>query len=346
MAREGETMKKDSVGGRFRSLLRRREVIAMLGTAAMYRRAIASPEPTGGVRRVGTLAPSTEGVDDPALVSFRHQLAELGWKEGDNLHLDYQFFRTQEELISGAAALVASASDVIFAVSTQAMTALRGRTNSIPVVFVEVSDPVQLGIVASLARPGGSVTGFTTFEFSMGGKWLELLNDFAPEVDHAAAIFNPKTAAFEGYMETARSAAGSLQVDLSELRLQEDSDIGGLIGSYAREPHGGVIILPDPFTIIHRQAITDAAAKYRLPAVYWHQIFTDSNGLLSYGIDQNDEFVRAAAYVARILAGTKPAELPVQAPIKFNLVINLKAARAAGFAIPPKLLARVDKVIE
>jgi putative ABC transport system substrate-binding protein len=229
------------------------------------------------------------------------------------------------------------------------VAALLRETHTLPIVFAQVSDPVGSGFIASLARPGGNVTGFTNIniESSIGGKWLELVREVAPAVRRVAIIYNPPTAPFAGYYLRPFEAAGAAYgVQASAVKIHSDPDIENAFAALAREPGGGVVVLPDTFTGVHREQIVSLAARYRLPAVYPFRWFAEIGGLLSYGIDSEDMFRRAGSYVDRILKGAKPADLPVQAPTKYELVINLKTAKALGITVPDTLLVRADEVIE
>jgi putative ABC transport system substrate-binding protein len=243
--------------------------------------------------------------------------------------------------------LVALQPDLIFASTTPATAVLLQQTRTIPVIFANVADPVGSGFVASFSRPGSNVTGFTLEEPTMAGKWLELLKEVAPRVARAAFLFNPATAPFaEYYLNPFKVAARSIGVEAIAVHVHNTSELESVVAAQAREPNGGLVVIPDLFTRAHRTEITSLAARYRLPAVYSLRSFTELGGLLSYGSDQNDNCRRAASYADRILMGANPSELPVQAPVKFELVINLKTAKALGLEIPPTLRARADELIE
>jgi putative tryptophan/tyrosine transport system substrate-binding protein len=243
--------------------------------------------------------------------------------------------------------LVALQPDLILSHNTPTTASLLQQTRTIPIVFVAVSDPVGSGFVASFPRPGGNATGFTNIEPTMPGKWLELLKEIAPRITRVAALFNPATAPYaEYYLGPLKAAAASFAVELTALPVQDSSELESVIAAPAREPNSGLIVMPDTFTVAHRAEITLLAARYRLPAVYPFRFFTELGGLLSYGNDLTDPFRRAATYVDKILKGGKPSELPVQAPVKFELVINIKTARALGLDVPVQLQQRADEVIE
>ena len=225
--------------------------------------------------------------------------------------------------------------------------ALLQQTRTIPILFVWVSDPVGTGFVASLARPGGNATGFTPIVGSLGGKWVELLKEIAPQIARAVAVFNPAMAPYaEYYLNPFKAAAASNAIEAIAAPVNDMAELESVVATQAREPNGGIIVMPDTFTIGHREAIASLATRYRVPAVYWSHAFTEVGGLISYGPDVIDEFRRAALYADRILKGEKPSELPVQAPTKFTLVINLKTAKALGINVSPTLLGRADEVIE
>jgi putative ABC transport system substrate-binding protein len=274
----------------------------------------------------------------------------LGWRDGRNFQIDYRWAAGDpERLAAFAKDLTALNPDVIFAVTTPAVASLLRETHSLPIVFAQVSDPVGSGFVASLARPSGNITGFTNInvDASMGGKWLELVMQIAPAVKRVIMIYNPPTAPFANYYLRPFEAAGAAHgVQARAAAVDSDADIENALASLAREPGGGLVVLPDTFTGIHRAQIVVLAARYRLPAVYPFRWFAEIGGLLSYGIDSDDMFHRAASYVDRILKGEKPAELPVQAPTKFEMIVNLKTAKALGFEVPTTLLATADEVIE
>jgi putative ABC transport system substrate-binding protein len=327
--------------------MRRRDFIALGGAAIVWPRSAQASE----MRRIAVL--TTFG-DSDALAqgwdaAFRKGLDESGWHDGRNVKIDYRWAAGDaDRLRAFAKELVALQPDVIFAVTTPTVAALLRETRALPIVFAQVSDPVGLGFVASLARPGGNVTGFTNIniESSIGGKWLELLKEIAPAVRRVAMIYNPPTASFAGYLRPFEAAGPASGVQASAAAVHSDADIENAIEALAREPGGGFIVLPDTFTGIHRDQIVSLAARCRLPAVYPFRWFAEIGGLLSYGIDSDDMFRRAASYVDRILKGAKPADLPVQAPTKYELVVNLKTAKALGLSNPESLLSRADDVIE
>jgi ABC-type uncharacterized transport system substrate-binding protein len=332
--------------------LRRREFITLLGGAAATWPAVARAEQAERVPRIGVLTTfsNSDALAEGWLAAFRKGLDEAGWRDGRNVQIDYRWAAGDANRLQAfAKELVALQPDVIFAVTTPAVAALLRETRTLPIVFAQVSDPVGSGFVASLARPGGNVTGFTNIniESSIGGKWLELVKQVAPAVRRVAMIYNPATSPFANYYLRPFEAAGpAYGVQASAAAVDSDVDIENALAALARESGGGFAVLPDTFTGIHREQIVSLAARYRLPAVYPFRWFAEIGGLLSYGIDSDDMFRRAGSYVDRVLKGAKPADLPVQAPVKYELLVNLKTARALGLEVPTTLLATADEVIE
>ena len=327
--------------------MRRREVIALIGSAAAWPLA-ARAQQSNPVKRIGFLSPALE--NDPELQAvnavFPQELQKLGWAEGRNVQLDRHWGGGDDQRIRvQAQELVAKAPDVILVISTQATAILKQITGTIPIVFVNVADPVASGFVASFARPGGNITGFTSVEYSVAGKWLSVLKAIAPDTARVMVLFNPTNSNWRGYLPTIEAGARSLKVDVSVARVAGAGDIEQAIAAFAREPGGGMIVLPTG-TNVYRERTTALAARHQLPAVYPYDYWTASGGLVSYGSDTRDLNRRAAAYVDRILRGEKVGELPVQAPVKFELVINLKAARALGLDVPDSLRLLADRVIE
>jgi ABC-type uncharacterized transport system substrate-binding protein len=277
------------------------------------------------------------------------ELKKLGWVEGRNLRTDTRWWipADPESMHRFAKELVALQPDLILSQSTPTTAALLQETRTIPIVFAILADPVGSGFVASLARPGGNATGFVVMEGSLGGKWLELLKEIAPRVARVAALFNPATATYaDYYLNPFKAAAASFSVEAIAAPIHDASELNSIIAAQAREPNSGLFLPPDPFTVAHRAEIISLAARYRLPAVYPVRSFAEIGGLLSYGNDLTDNFRRAATYADRILKGEKPGELPVQAPVKFQLVINLKTAKTLGLDVPLKLQQLADEVIE
>jgi putative ABC transport system substrate-binding protein len=330
--------------------VKRREFITLIGGAAVAWPPAARAQQGERVRRIGVLMAYAES--DPEaqafVAAFREGLQKLGWTEGRNVQIDTHWAALDVEATQRfAKELIALQPELILSQTTPTTAALLQQTRSIPIVFANISDPVGSGFVASLQQPGGNATGFINLESSMAGKWLELLKEIAPRVNRAAFLFNPATATYaEYYLNPFKAAAASFAVQGNAAPVHDTSDIETVISAQAREPNGGLVVMPDSFTSFHRAEITLLAARYRLPAVYPHRIFAEFGGLLAYGTDRPDLFRRAATYADRILKGAKPADLPVQLPTKFELVINLKTGKALGLEVPPTLLARADEVIE
>jgi putative ABC transport system substrate-binding protein len=332
--------------------VKRRAFITLLGGAAAAAWPLsARAQQPAQIRRVGMLIGYTE--NDPEtqarLAAFRQAFEQLGWKEGRSVRIDYRFApASPDEARLFAKELVALHPDVLVGNSTPAAAALLRETRSIPIVFVGVSDPVGSQFVASIPQPGGSITGFTNFEPSLIGKWLEMLKEVAPSVTRVAVMFNPKTAPDEGafFLNPFEPIARSLAVEPIVSRVTDANDIESAVTALAHKPGGSLIIMPDAFNTVHRQLIILLAARHLLPAIYPYRYQAVEGGLLSYGVDTVDLMRRAAPYVDRILKGEKPADLPVQAPVKFELVINLRAARVIGLTVPPAVIARADEVIE
>jgi len=271
----------------------------------------------------------------------------LGWTDGRDVRIEYRWGAADADRIrKGAAELVALTPDVILSVGTPGVTALQQVTRTIPIVFVTVADPVGAGLVASLARPGGNTTGFTVFEYSIGGKLLEVLKEIAPRLSRVAVLRDPAIASGIGMWGAIQSVAPSFGVELSPVDVRATGEIESGVGAFAREPDGGLIVPGSAPAIFHRDRIIALAARHRLPAVYPYRFFVAAGGLISYGPDPVDEYRRAAGYVDRILKGEKPAALPVQAPTKYELVVNLKTAKALGLTVPDTVLARAGEVIE
>jgi putative ABC transport system substrate-binding protein len=331
--------------------MRRREFIkAIAGSAIAWPLAVLAQQ-AERTRRIGVLMGYPENdLEGPAFfAAFRGGLEKLGWVEGRNIRLDTRWASPNdaEARQRFAKELVALQPDVILSAVTPTTAALLQHTRTIPIVFATVSDPVGSGFVAGLAQPGGNVTGFQSMVGSLGGKWLELLKEIAPRVIRVAMLFNPAVAPYaEAFLNPFKAAASSFAVEPIAAPVQDASTLESVIAAQARAPNGGLIVMPDTFTDVHRAEIISLAARSGLPAVYPRRTFTELGGLLSYGIDQFDSYRRAATYVDRILKGEKPGELPVQAPVKFELVINLKTAKALGLNIPVALQQRADELIE
>jgi putative ABC transport system substrate-binding protein len=335
--------------------MKRREFIRILSGAAAAPSLLwplaARAQQAGGMRRIGVLMALAESdLKGQAFVAaFREGLQKLGWAEGRNIRVDIRRATGGDAELGQrfAKELVALQPDLILSQSTANTAALLQQTRTIPIVFVQVTDPVGSGFVASFARPGGNVTGFTTFDPTMAGKWLELLREIAPSVNRIAFMYNPATATYADiFLSVFKAAAASFAVQAIAAPVRDMSEVESLIAAQAREPNHGLMVMPDPFAAARSAEITSLAARYRLPAISPYRFYTERGGLLSYGDDVADNFRRAAAYADRILKGAKPSELPVQAPVKFELVINLKTAKALGLDVPLQLQQRADEVIE
>jgi len=323
--------------------MKRRAFIALLGGAAAWPLAAGAQQPER-MRRIGVLM--TLAADDPeGQEAFVQGLQELGWTDGRNVQIDYRWPAGDAQRIRRyAAELAALAPDVILAGGGAVVPSLLQATRTVPIVFTQTPDPVGAGFVNSLARPGGNVTGFTTFEYGISAKWLELLKEIAPRVTRAAVIRDAAIASGTGQWGALQSVAPSFGVELSPVNMR--GEIERSISTFARSANGGLIVAASTLAIVHREPIITLAARHKLPAVYSGRFFVTAGGLTSYGPDSIDPHRRAAGYVDRILKGEKPADLPVQAPTKYELVINLKTARALGLDVPPSLLARADEVFE
>jgi putative ABC transport system substrate-binding protein len=329
--------------------MRRREFLGTLGGAVVVWPLAARAQQPGGMRRIGALM--TLAADDPEgqarLTAFVQRLQQLDWIDGRNVRIDTRWGEgVADRYRKYAAELVALAPDVILAGGGSCVGPLLQTTRSVPIVFVQTPDPVGAGFVESLARPGGNATGFTTAEFGMSAKWLELLKQIAPRVTRAAVIRDPAITAGIGEFGSIQSVAPSVGVEVSPVNVRDAGEIERAITAFTRSSNGGLIVTSSALAIVHRNLIVTLAARHRLPAVYGNRFFVTSGGLIAYGPDSIDPYRRAAGYADRILRGEKPADLPVQAPTKYELVINLKTARALGLEVPPMLLARADEVIE
>jgi putative ABC transport system substrate-binding protein len=331
--------------------IRRREAIFMLCSVAVAWPLAAHAQQPDRVRRIGVLMGYAESdLEAQAhIAAFREGLQKLGWTEGRNTQIDTRWAAPDdaESMRRSAKELVVLQPDLILSNTTPTTTALLQQTRTIPIIFAIVADPVGSGFVASFARPGGNVTGFIFTEPTMAGKWLELLKGIAPRLTRVAMLFNPASATYAEYwLNPFKAAAASFAVEAIATPVRDRSELDSVIAAQAREPNGGLIAMPDSFMDAHRVEITSLAARYRLPAVYPFRFFAEVGGLMSYGVDRTDNFRRAATYVDRILKGQKPADLSVQAPTKYELVINLKTAKALDITVPDKLLALADEVIE
>ena len=329
--------------------MKRRELIALLGGAAITSSLTARAQQSDRVRRIGIILPAA--ADDPEyqlrLAAFHQALAQLGWTDGRNVRIDIRWGAGDAALIRRyAAELLALAPDVIFATGGSTLEPLQPTMHSVPIVFVNVPDPVGAGHVASLARPGGNVTGFTPYEYGMTAKWLELLKQIAPRVTRAAVLRDRGSADGIGQFAAMQGVAPSFGVALNPVDVRDAGEIERAITTFVRAPDSGLVVTASGLAIRHRNLIVTLAARHKLPVVYPFRFFVVGGGLISYGPDTIDPYRRAAGYVDRILRGEKPADLPVQAPTKYELVLNLKAAKALGLEVPATVLARADEVIE
>ena len=331
--------------------MKRREVIKLIGGAAASWPLAVRAQPHDDVRRIGVLV--NVAADDPeaqtSIAAFKQAMQQLGWSEGRNLQIDFRGAAGDAERMQAfAKELVALQPHVILTRSTPVTAALLKQTRTIPIVFTVVSDPVGEHFVESLARPGGNATGFTNVEFSLTGKWLELLKEVAPGIKRVAFIFDPKLAPGGGsyYTRLIEASAPTFAVTPTVAPVHDAAEIERAIGEFVREPNGGLVVLPDATTLVHRKLIVALADRHRVPAIYAFRIIVMDGGLISYGIDVVDQFRQAAGYVDRILKGAKPAELPVQLPTKFAMAINLKTAKRLGLNVPLLLQQRADEVIE
>ena len=329
--------------------MNRREFITLLGSAAAAWPLAARAQQKERVRRIGVL--NTFAAEDPEgqarIGAFLQGLQEWGWAVGRNVRIEYRWAAGDAERIRKyAAELVALAPDVILAAGGAVVAPLLQATSTVPIVFAQTPDPVGAGFVASLARPGGNATGFTIFEYGISGKWVELLKEIAPRVTRVAVLRDPAISSGTGQLGAIQSVAPSFGVELSPLNMRDAPEIERAVTAFAQSSNGGLLVTGSALATVHRDLIITLAARHRLPAVYPVRFFVSSGGLISYGPDSVDPYRRAAAYVDRILKGEKPADLPVQAPTKYELVINLKTAKALGLTVPETLLARADEVIE
>jgi putative tryptophan/tyrosine transport system substrate-binding protein len=330
--------------------VRRREFIALVGGASLAWPLAALAQQSQRMRRIGMLVGLAEDDPDsqPRMAALREELVKLGWAEGRNIEIDIRSAAADVASMKRfAKELVALQPDLVLTQSTPAAAAMLAQTRTIPVVFVLVADPVGSGFVASLPRPGGNATGFTPIVSSLGGKWVELLKEIAPHVTRVTLLFNPPTATFvRDYVNSFRAATASVGVEAIVAPVNDMAELQAYFATRARGLNNGLVVIPDAFTQHHLAEIVELAARYRVPAIDWSRSFTEIGGLISYGPYLIEEYRRAALYVDRILKGEKPNDLPVQAPVKFELVINLKTAKAFGLTIPQSILLRADEVIE
>ena len=329
--------------------MKRRDFMALLGCSAAAWPLAARAQQAERMRRIGVLMPATaDDLDGQArIAAFRQGLQQLGWTDGRNVRIDTRWSAGDaDDIRKYAAELAALAPDVILATGSATLAPLLQATRAVPIVFTIVPDPVGAGLVDSLARPGGNATGFTWFEYATSGKWLELLKQIAPGVTRVAVLRDPAIAAGLGQWGAIQAMAPSVGVEVIPINVHDAREIERAVAGFARSSNGGLILTASALAVVHRDLVIRLAAQHKLPAVYHRRLFVTSGGLISYGPDLIDQYRQAAGYVDRILKGEKPADLPVQAPTKYELAINLKTAQALGLTIPPTLLARADEVIE
>jgi putative ABC transport system substrate-binding protein len=330
--------------------MRRREFIQLLGSTAVAWPLAARAQQPNRVRLIGVLMGYAESdpISQSGLAAFRGALTKLGWTEGSNLRIELRWGAADPDRIRTLAKeLVDLRPEAIFGQTTPVTGVLAGETRTIPIVFVYVADPIASGFATSLAHPGGNITGFSELDPALGGKWVELLKEVAPRTVRAALLFNPATVApLQSYMPSIQAAASSFAIQASAAPVHASDEIEGIIAAQARNPGGSLIVMPDAFNVVNRELIIALAARYGVPAIYFGRFFAESGGLIGYGIDRAEAFRQAAGYIDRILKGAKPADLPVQAPTKYELVINLKTGKALGLDVPKHLQQIADEVIE
>jgi putative tryptophan/tyrosine transport system substrate-binding protein len=325
--------------------MRRREFIAGLSGAAAW--PLAARAQSERVRRIGVLMPVDNADNRASYAAFVEALQQLGWTDGRNVQIETRWAGSRaSDVRRHATDLVALAPEVIVTIGTGTIESLLQATHTVPIVFGGVADPVGAGFIESMARPGGNATGFVVFEYTLSGKWLELLKEIAPSVTRAAVLRDPALTAGIGQFAMIQGVATSLGVDVRAINLRDAGDIERAVTAFAGSPNGGLIVTISPSAMAHHELIIALAAKYKLPAVYYRRYYVASGGLISYGYDTLQQYRGVAGYVDRILKGEKPADLPVQAPNKYELVINLKTAKSLGLTVPSSLLARADEVIE
>jgi putative ABC transport system substrate-binding protein len=330
--------------------MRRREFISLLGGAAAAWPTSSRGQQAGPIRQIACLLPFAENdpLAPPRVAAFERALYQLGWRGGRNIRIDYRWAASNPELArTYARELAARNPDVILTGGAFLVATLARETQQIPIVFAGGGSTVEMGQAESVARPNRNVTGFPAFEPSMGGKWLSLLMDIAPSITRVAIIFNPKTAPYtQGYLPVIEAAARSLSVSVTATPVLDPGELERAVGAFGRDPGGGLVVMPDIFTVEHRSMMISLAARNRLPTFYTFRLFVTDGGLLYYGTEIVELYRRAASYVDRILQGASPGDLPIQYPTKFELVINLRTAKALGLAVSPELLAHADEVIE
>jgi putative ABC transport system substrate-binding protein len=328
--------------------MRRREFITILGSAAAWPLATHAQQ-ADQMRRIGIMTGVVGEESDfkARIAAFSQELQRLGWIEGRNLRIDFRAAAGNvADARKYATELVALAPDVILAAGGSTVAPLLEATHTIPIVFTLSVDPVGAGFVDSLQRPGGNATGFMVLEYSLSGKWLELLKQIAPDVTRAAVLRDPTSPTGTGQFAVIQAVAPSLGVDVSVVNVRDANEIERGVAAFARSANGGLVVTASPFTLIHSDLIVTPAARHKLPAIYWDRVFVPGGGLFSYGVDVIEEHRKAAGYVDRVLRGEKPADLPVQAPTRYDLVVNLKTAKTLGITVPQSILARADEVIE
>jgi len=329
--------------------MKRRDFITFMGGAALWPLSARAQQLPDRIRKIGVLMIIAEAESEARsdMRAFRQGLAQLGWQEGKNVNIEYRWAAGNSDQLRADAAQLANLTDLIVAQGTPGLAAARNAAPSLPIVFINVTDPVAQGFVQSLAHPGGNITGFALFEESMGAKWLEVLKELAPETKRVALMFNPAMAPYYAmYFRSIEAAAPPLAIQPYELPVHVEADISRVLTTVAEQRSAGVIVLLDAFTLRHRDLIISKAAEYRLPVVYADRQFAESGGFVAYGVDRVDQFGQAGIYIDRIFKGTKPADLPVQLPTRLELVINLRTAKKLGHEIPRNLLIRANEVIE
>ena len=328
--------------------MRRREFITLLGGAAVACPRGARGQQATQIRRIGVLIGLAEADHEgqARVGAFRKGLEDFGWHVGRNISIDYRWAPDADQRRAAAVELVKLNPDVIFAAANPATLALQQVTRAVPIVFAQVGDPVRAGLVATFSRPGGNITGFLALEDEFAGKWLELLKELAPRLRHADVMYDPTNPSWQPYLREMDAVAPKLGLTLGPQGVRASDEIERVIATLSRDTEGGLVVLPSPVTTMYRGTIVALAERYRIVAIYPYRYFATLGGLVSFGVDNLDLYRRAASYVDRILNGAKPADLPVQAPTKYELAINLKTAKALGLTVPPTLLARADEVIE
>jgi putative tryptophan/tyrosine transport system substrate-binding protein len=329
--------------------MRRRDFITLIGSTAAAWPLAAHAQQPGRIRRIGVLIASTENDPDSKarLTNFKGGLEQLGWTEGQNIQIEIRYADSRPDLYERLAKeLVGSQPDVIFANTTAVVAAVGRETRTIPVVFVAVSDPIGSGFIESMSRPGGNLTGLSLYEEGITGKWLAMLKEIAPHLVRAALLANPKQTPFDYYLRSAKATAASLGIDVVPAPIANTADIERAIESFAQVPNGGLVVLPTTTFAENPDLLVALAARHRLPAIYPFRYFVVAGGLMAYSTDLVEQSRRAASYVNRILRGDKPADLPVQAPTRYETTVNLRTAKAIGLTVPPGLLVAADEVIE